>query len=495
MRLKIIAGNLVAVLLLGLISFFVVRSQITTGLESQVDSTISNDAQALVRAWRLSGIEFTSLVAERAATREARDVFGALDEDQRRTRGYEAAERLGAWFGDPSRRGVSPDIVLFTDETGKVLARNADRNRMYGMSLPTQVPALRAVLERGTTLNDVWRKDDEGKLMQVAAAAIRSDAGGVIGALVVAYDVSNGFAAGEAQLLGRDVAFVSDQRVYSSSLPTERAEALKAFLFSDVQRGATTQALGGGADPNPFRTALAGDDYIGSLGRLPHTDSAPIAFVVLGNRTSASALASSTNIILILMVVCVLIVLGYGAAIGTLFLRPIEQIEEGLLAIVNGRTDLRLDVQSAELGGLAYRINQILNVFTGVQETSEDESGRVSSVPEQGDWKDQAFAEGATGGGGAAGGGSGAADPVDDPAIAARLAAEPEDAYFARVFAEYSAAKQAAGESFAIPQDKFSQRLKGNGEALAKKHACRTVRFDVQTRGSEVILRPVLIRD
>ena len=32
-------------------------------------------------------------------------------------------------------------------------------------------------------------------------------------------------------------------------------------------------------------------------------------------------------------------------------------------------------------------------------------------------------------------------------------------------------------------------------QALAKKHACRTVRFDVQTRGSEVILRPVLIRD
>jgi len=92
-----------------------------------------------------------------------------------------------------------PDVVLFTDETGKVLARNADRNRMYGAILTTQLPALRAVLERGTELTDVWRKDDESKVMQVAAAPIRSESGSVIGALVVAYDVSNGYAAGEAR--------------------------------------------------------------------------------------------------------------------------------------------------------------------------------------------------------------------------------------------------------------------------------------------------------
>jgi len=492
MRLKIIAGNLVAVLLLGLISFFVVRSQLTSGLEAEVDSTIANDAQVIERSWRLSGIEFTSLVSDRAATREARDVFAALNEDQRRTRGYEAAERLGTWFADPSRRGAIPDLVLFTDETGKILARNADRNGMYNVILTTQLPALRAVLERGTELTDVWRKNDENKVMQVAAAPIRSEAGSVIGALVVAYDVSNGYASSESRLIDREVAFVSDQRVYSSSLSTERAEALKTFLFSDAQRGATTQALGGGANPAPFRTTLGGDDYIGALGRLPNTESAAVAFVVLGNRTEASAAASSTNIVLILTVLFALIVIGYGFAIGTQLLRPIEQIEEGLLAVVNGRTDLRLDVQSTELGGLAYRINQLLNVFTGVQEASEDEAGRVSSPPDQAAWKDQAFAEGAAAGGG--GGGGGAAEPIDDPEIAARLEAEPEDAYLARVYREYVAAKQAAGENIAIPQDKFGQRLKGNADAVSKKHGCRMVRFQVQARGTEVILRPVLIK-
>jgi hypothetical protein len=117
----------------------------------------------------------------------------------------------------------------------------------------------------------------------------------------------------------------------------------------------------------------------------------------------------------------------------------------------------------------------------------------VSSVPDQGAWKDQAFAEGAAPSGG--GGGAGASEPIDDPALAARLAAEPDDAYFARVYREYSAAKQAAGEAFAIPADKFAARIKGQADALATKHGCRAVRFEVQARGNEIALRPVLIRE
>jgi hypothetical protein len=109
-------------------------------------------------------------------------------------------------------------------------------------------------------------------------------------------------------------------------------------------------------------------------------------------------------------------------------------------------------------------------------------------------WKDSAFSDaGAAASGGGAGGAN--AEPVDDPAVAAKLAAEPEDAYYARVYQEYAAAKQAVGESIAnIPQDRFIQRLKGNAQALAGKHGCKAVRFRVQKSGSQVALQPVLIR-
>jgi hypothetical protein len=56
------------------------------------------------------------------------------------------------------------------------------------------------------------------------------------------------------------------------------------------------------------------------------------------------------------------------------------------------------------------------------------------------------------------------------------------------------AAKQAAGENVAnISQDKFVQRLKSNEQALTKKHGCRMVRFQVDVKGSQVNLKPVII--
>jgi hypothetical protein len=57
------------------------------------------------------------------------------------------------------------------------------------------------------------------------------------------------------------------------------------------------------------------------------------------------------------------------------------------------------------------------------------------------------------------------------------------------------AAKQSVGEDVSnIPQDKFVQRLKANEAAQVKKHNCRMVRFQVETRGTQVNLRPVIIR-
>ncbi|HJK98522.1 MAG TPA: MXAN_5187 C-terminal domain-containing protein, partial [Polyangiaceae bacterium LLY-WYZ-14_1] len=89
----------------------------------------------------------------------------------------------------------------------------------------------------------------------------------------------------------------------------------------------------------------------------------------------------------------------------------------------------------------------------------------------------------------------GGGDVVDDPEVAARLEAEDESTYYGRVYREYVAAKQALGEDVSnIPEERFVQRLRGNEAALAKKHGCRLVRFQVDTRGQQVVLKPVLIR-
>jgi hypothetical protein len=491
MRLKIIAGNLVAVLLLGLVSYVVVGSDLRTHLAKEVQAQIGNDQAAVERSLRLTALELVDLVKARAATGDVRAVFTALDEQGRRTRAFDAAERSAAWFGDPARgsRG-NPDIVLITDEVGKVMARNADRNRLYGTRLDTVLPALRAALADGEARHDVWKKDDEGKLLEIAVAPLR-DRGNIVGALVVGFDFSNGLAQSEGKRLGdREVAFIVDDKVYSSSLPETTAKQLKGYLIDGDGLSATKQALGG-AVSSPWLASLEGNDYVGVVAPLPEAHSSRVAYAVLANRSAGAAIVGdSTKIILALTVILALVVLGYGFMIGNSIVRPIEEIEEGVLSIINGNTDLRLETSNPDLGGLAYRINQLLNVFTGVSEADEeDEQGRVSLVRQEA-WKDSEFGDGQ----GAAGGGGGAAaggDPIDDPALASRLSAEPEDAYYKRVFQDYVTAKKAAGETVNIPEDRFTQRLKGNEAALIQKHGVKAVRFQVTKGGG---LQPVLIR-
>lgn len=495
MRLKIIAGNLVAVLLLGLVSYFVVGSDLEQQLENRVRTQIVNDQALLDRSLRLLALEFVSQVKQRATDPDVALVFTALDDEGRRTRAFEAAERSSAWLGDPARgtRG-RPDIVVVTDDAGKVVARNADRNRMNGMQLDTAIPALRATIRDGEARHGIWKKADEGKLLEVAAAAIRNEQGTITGALVVGYDLSNGLAQSEGKTLGgRDVAFIVDDKVYSSSFTETVAKQLRAHLFGPAKP--VTDAAIGGSVSNPWTAALDGSQYVGVIAPLPSAAGSKVAYAVLANRTQAVQMVTdSTQTLILLTVVFAIVVLGYGFMVGNSIVKPIEEIEEGVLAVINGNTDLRLETSNPDYGGLAYRINQLLNVFTGVSEgEAEDEQGRVSTV-RQDAWKDSAFSDGAAGGGQAAagGGGGGASDVIDDPAVAARLSAEPEEAYYKRVFAEYVAAKKAAGESVAnIPEDRFTQRLKGNEQALVKKHGCKAVRFQVQKNGT---LQPVLIR-
>jgi hypothetical protein len=238
---------------------------------------------------------------------------------------------------------------------------------------------------------------------------------------------------------------------------------------------------------------LGGQDYTGVTSRLATAQSVPVAFAVLGNRTEAGQIANTANVILVMLVLGGLIVVGYGFAIGNSIMRPIEAIEEGVLAVINGRTDLRLATDSPELGGLAFRINQLLNVFTGTDEANEDEEGRLSVSPSDGHWKDAAFSD-ARPQPTAASGGDGD-EVIDDPELASNLEREGEPEYSERIYREYVAAKQRLGENVSsIPKDRFSQRLKGRAEALVQKHGCRMVRFQVSTENEQVILRPVVIR-
>lgn len=496
MRLKIILGNLLIVVLVGVVSYGVVRSQLQTGLSQQIDERIDNDHELFDRSWRLSALEFVDQVSDRARTQDVTAIFTALDEQGRRQRAHRAANAISQWFLDPARgRQGGPDVVAITDETGTVIARDKDINRMHGQSLVRVLTTLPDVLKTGTPHHDVWWLRNENKLLQAAIAPIRNPSGAIVGALVVGYDLSNGLAKREADLLGRQVAFLYAGQVYSASIPSELVDPLEKQLFGRL--GSGTKGALEGKSTAPWSIDLAsGHSYVGVTAPLPVSPSAHVAYTVMADRSEHLGLVSTTNLILLLTALGALGVLIYGWLIASSLLNPLEQIEEDVLRVINGRTDVRIDVESAEFGGLAYRINQLINVFTGVAE--EDEEGRVSQAPDEagsGAWQGAAFAEAGGAGSpqpGAGGGGSAGGGAIDDPALAAQLEAEPAAQYYARIHREYVAAKQAAGEDVSsIPADRFTQRIQGNEKALAQKHGVRMVRFKVEANG---VLRPVLIR-
>ncbi len=490
MRLKIIAGNLVVVLLLGIISFFVVRGQLHSGLVSGLGESLQKDAILLERSWQLSGRDFLALVEVQAGREEVRDVFVGLDSQQRRQRAHQRCNEITRWFADPARgRRGPPDIVVVTDETGATMARNLDPNRTLPLR---QLSTLRQVLQDGTPRLDTWLYEQEGRPLQMGIARIESDEGATFGALVVGYEVSDGLARAEADLLQREVAFVTEDDARSSL--GEASPALQEALFAAEQQEATRAALQAGASQTMFRADLDGDHYIGVLAHLPDSHSLPVAYAVLANETEQASLASVANILLVTTLMGVLFVVVYGWIIGNGFLKPLESIEEGVLAVINGRTDLRIDVESAEFGGLSYRINQLINVFTGVEE--EDEEGRVSTAPAPPQhWRAEAVpAAPASPSPGASAGGA-AGDALDDPEVAAELAALSEQEYLDKLFEDYVAAKTAIGENVSnIPKERFFERLRKNASALTQKHGCRDVRFRVETAANQVKLRPVLIR-
>jgi len=489
MRTKMIAGNLVAVLIAGLVSYFVVSSQLEATFLGQVDASIAQDHQLLDQQWRLAGLELADQAREQATEDDTLDVFTALDESDTRSRAFHRATEIVDWFGRRNRssRGAA-ELVVITDDDGHVIARSQDRNRMHGEDLTDSLTTLEAVLENGGTAVDVWEfNSGQEKILQTAIAAIVDPTSGQpMGAVVVGYDVSNGMASRMGELLGRDVAFVHGEAVYSSSLEGDGVDQLRSVLFG-AQQGTTTAALAPeGTTSDAWPAEMGEQQWAGVIGPISHSPSAQVALVALGNRTEEAAKASPATMILIMTGVGSVLVVIFGFLLAGSFLKPVELMEEGVLAVINGRTDLRLDIESAELGGLAYRINQLLNVFTGTPEADDD--GRISSPP--GAWAGapstpEAPAAPATPSGG----------EVDDAELAETLAAEPEAAYFSRIFTEYVAAKEAVGENVSnVTEEKFIKRLQANEKSLVKKHGCRMVRFQVHTLGTQVNLRPVIIR-
>ncbi len=471
MRNKIIAVNAVIVLIVGLLAFAIVRTRLgaaTTG-ETQLKRSAQRDVSGAAARLQLDALRTERWLAGRASDAVTRAALSKATPDARGDAATHLCDQLASEAA--GALGHKPSIVAVVDMAGKIVGRNGS-NLSRGDDVASAYPSFKDALAKSRPGSDVWTDKARADQFVASYAPVLHENGRPAGMLVIGVALTDALASISEATDARDLLLVSSQNQEIVASSTGASEGTKAALrahSADVKNAiATGHAVAATADTWTF--AVAPLHTFGEGERIAIVASAPPSLLEGAEGIPLSILAT-------MVLGLVLVVIG-GFVLGNYISRPIAALEEGLLAILNGQTDKRFELDHAELGGLAFRIDQLLNQLMGVEEDNTDAEGRVSKAPTAANFGAALSVEAAP---------SGPAGSMD----AARLASEPAEAYYARLYREYIAAKKALGEQVDhITDAAFRTRIQGMEQDATAKHG-RPVRYQVQTNGREVILLAV----
>lgn len=403
MRAKIILPNLLVVLLLGLGGYFYLRADLYKSAEQRLTARVGFTRILFDRSEALEGYELLSAIGNFAMSKTAISAFETPNLLRRPDDSDESFERLMRVSRDEqainavadigeewrAKKGKAPDILFLTDAKGVVIARNTNpRACPAGKNVSDAIPTVRRALE-GEATYSLWSISDSPfsakatdpafcqllntELMEVAAAPVWVDET-IQGVLVVGTEISNGTAQKNAQLIGLDMAVLKNGGVYSSSLTTDtQRQALEQELAQAHVVQKIDQAVATGVPSETFEIEVVGESFVALIAPAPNADKKDkIVNILLGSRNKETSYLNSTKMLLVFLVFGVLAVFIVGLALAGHFLKPVMFIEEGLLKIINGETTYRFDVKSSELGGLGYRINQLVSYLTDEEETPDE---------------------------------------------------------------------------------------------------------------------------
>lgn len=370
MRSKIIAVNSVIVLIVGLCTFALLR------ISQDGDRSDSKRARdEVARAWNVAKakLELDAFRAERWLERSLegegpRAVFQAGTPQARADAATEQANRLRIMARQSLDLVVS--FVAFVDERGIVLGRDGT-NLARGEDWAAAHPGLRRDLETGRAGSELWTSPGTGELVLASHVPVREAAGEVLGWAVLATPVNDERLGGLSETAGGSQLFVlvpGDDGLQFRAQSAASA-ALGAFLEQQDGNAAAMTSVGSGrlsiVPEGPGGRALA----IGPLDGSGDGRSAVLIAAVEPDRAGGSGLlvpiAGSIGLGLLLVAIG-------GWLLGSYVSQPIEKLEDGVLAILNGSREHRFDIEHAELGGVVFRLNLLLNQLFGGDEGEEE---------------------------------------------------------------------------------------------------------------------------
>jgi hypothetical protein len=473
MRGKLIAIYSIVVLITGLLSFILMRAALGD-LLSNSDRARQEASRAAVSAntrLQLEGLLLERWLAEQAAQAKLREPFLADTSNARSenatTQANEIYSRALATFA-----GTNPSLVVFVDEQGMALGRNGS-GLMRGEELGKVYPTLLDAIKRGTSGSDLWVNRSRNEQLLASFAVVRDDKGKILGAVVLGTAIDEGRLSTISDIgSGGPIALVTEVAGKIEIVAKSRnapSEGVASVTKDDFKPG--YQKAVGSARPidlhgtnETLMTAGNGLAGYGDSKRAVVVGFAPVAmFGDLNNLLLP--IFGATAVGIVLAIVGAILLGGYIS-------QPIVALEEGLLAIINGDTNRRFELEHAEVGGLVSRINTLLDTLMGVEEDTTDAQGRPSQAPSAANFRDAMGIDGGQKG---------------DPGAAA-LRNEPADAYYQRLFDEYIQAKRTIGDPVDhITKDVFVQRIQSNEQDTSQRQGKR-VRFRVELQGREVKL-------
>ncbi len=484
MRNKIIAVNALIVAIVGVLAFVMVRSSILA--EASRPAPLLEEAKhnALGAAARLQldGLKVERWLTVKAAEAAATDALNKADPTAAGTSATQLCDAIvSAAKTAPDFEGRVPSLVILTDAKGMTIGRNGSDLRRKE-DLGATYPVYKAAIQKGAAGSDVWSNNVDQVL--ASYVPVKNEKGQVVGGLIVGILLSDELGRVADATTGRPIVLAATNKDAVTILARSSANTVSlddAVTKSEKDKGAM-ESVHSVLDKGHVDAVQAGDMMVGT---------APLEG--LGDGKSKVLIATEPSLlipdagslampVLYVMALGIVLTLMGGWLLGSYISSPIARLEEGLLAIINGQTDKRFQMEHAELGGLAFRIDQLLNQLLGVEEDTTDDDGRISRAPTA------AAMEAAMG------------DQASHPNVAgldagevSALASEAASAYYARIYREYITAKKGLGEQTDhITEQTFQTRIQSM-ETDEQQKSGKNVRFKVQTNGREVTLLPVAL--
>lgn len=380
MRWKIIVVNCTIVVVLGLLTFALLQSSLVDVLADR--GARRAEAERAVRSantlLELESLRLERWLAERASEEPVAGVFTAGTSEARSESARFQANRLRDAASKSSLLGKVPiPLVLLVDARGVVLGRN-DSNQMRGDDLGRAHPSIGAALRSGQTSSHVWFSRQRSEQLLASYAPVHAEGEGVIGMLIAATTLSDErLGMLSDQTSGQALTLGSANEQGALEIIAEGGSAAPRALFAAMRRPDVLARARGALEASgtlfdDSSTVFAAEPLNGSgAGRF-------VLVTALGTSLVPNVAGLLWPIFAVTLLGLVLVVAG-GTVLGNYISQPISELEEGLLSVINGRTNHRFELEHPDLGGLVSRINSLLDALMGVPETDLD--GRTSSPP------------------------------------------------------------------------------------------------------------------